>query len=485
MKFNLKIKNFGKLTDETIEIGNFTVFAGPNNTGKSFVSKLLYSIFDAMNANHVAVQSDILMEPIFSNLRRLGRHFPKDDRRDEIPTVANIRAMLKHIQEIEEIAQSYNENEYEAEFGDFQNLLSDMLNVANKMQDKANYIKQAFEELEKSEGAEQKALLQDKWKIAEEHVEYMKQMFQEVSQGINALQEALHGDPALFIATSIEHKIRENLIQNFQVPTLSELRGIEDTPSKIDIENLGEFKFSNGEIEFEIGNPGLPQLQHLSNVIYLESPIYSKLKNALEIMRINPRRRYSHRTRLSGIPEYFYDLMNSIRYDYTGDMAFPDLYEKLTGKDVLGGKLVISETGELLFRENERNFSLHVTATGIANLGMLALLIERKILDEGSFLFIDEPEAHLHTEWHVIMVKALFELAKGGVNVVIATHSAENLKFIEVEVKKNPEYEKWVALNHFSHQGVIDGESDFDIKLANIKKELTKPFSDLYIKGLL
>ena len=59
---------------------------------------------------------------------------------------------------------------------------------------------------------------------------------------------------------------------------------------------------------------------------------------------------------------------------------------------------------------------------GIANLGILALLIERKVLDKGTFLFIDEPEAHLHPAWQVIMAETLFELAKGGVNVVIATH---------------------------------------------------------------
>ncbi len=48
MAFKVKIKNIGKLEDAEVRIGQFTVFAGPNNTGKSFVSKLLYSLFDAM-----------------------------------------------------------------------------------------------------------------------------------------------------------------------------------------------------------------------------------------------------------------------------------------------------------------------------------------------------------------------------------------------------------------------------------------------------
>ncbi|MCE2435518.1 MAG: AAA family ATPase [Candidatus Latescibacteria bacterium] len=129
---------------------------------------------------------------------------------------------------------------------------------------------------------------------------------------------------------------------------------------------------------------------------------------------------------------------------------------------------------------------------GIANLGILALLIERKVLDKGTFLFIDEPEAHLHPAWQVVMAEALFELAKGGVNVVIATHSADILQWLDVHVKKNPEDKQLIALNQFSLNGdKVDEdfetdkvEEDFEMKMGKIMHELTKPFSDLYIEGI-
>ncbi len=47
----LHIRNFGKLSRADVRVGNFTVLAGPNNTGKSFVAKLLYSIFNALNVD--------------------------------------------------------------------------------------------------------------------------------------------------------------------------------------------------------------------------------------------------------------------------------------------------------------------------------------------------------------------------------------------------------------------------------------------------
>ena len=55
MTFSLNIKNFGKLTDAEIIVNRFTVLAGPNNTGKSTVSKLLYSVFDGVNADHASI----------------------------------------------------------------------------------------------------------------------------------------------------------------------------------------------------------------------------------------------------------------------------------------------------------------------------------------------------------------------------------------------------------------------------------------------
>ena len=52
--YHLRVENFGKLAAADIRIGDFTVLAGPNNTGKSFVSKLLYSIFSALGAQEEA-----------------------------------------------------------------------------------------------------------------------------------------------------------------------------------------------------------------------------------------------------------------------------------------------------------------------------------------------------------------------------------------------------------------------------------------------
>ena len=289
-------------------------------------------------------------------------------------------------------------------------------------------------------------------------------------------------DTKNFIIAGIGHELSQNLIQNFQVPIVSDLIRKEGTPSEVVVEDSGKFALLDEGVRFEIDRSWVKQLQQYSRVIYLESPVYWKLKTALENIQDTPVY-LRDRERLSGVPGYFYDLARALKYEYTGAMAFPDVYAKLTGKNVMGGKIAISETGNLSFQENGRNFSLPVTAMGIANLGILALLIERKVLDKGTFLFIDEPEAHLHPAWQVIMAETLFELAKAGVNVVIATHSVDILKWLEVRVKKNPDDEQLIALNQFPVKSG-NTEEDFETKMGKIMYELTRPFSDLYIEGI-
>ncbi|HBR4688327.1 TPA: AAA family ATPase, partial [Klebsiella pneumoniae] len=39
MKFDIDIKNFGKIKNAKVNIRPFTIIAGPNSSGKSFVTK--------------------------------------------------------------------------------------------------------------------------------------------------------------------------------------------------------------------------------------------------------------------------------------------------------------------------------------------------------------------------------------------------------------------------------------------------------------
>lgn len=466
MSFKLKIENFGKLSNEEVRIGPFTVFAGPNNTGKSFVSRLLYSLFHGMDKdNHASVRFHNLVTPLKNRLSRLERRGGYQN--EDLP----LSLLTDKIGEIQKIVEPFSIHDSEESMDRW----SEIVDHTRKLCDQYRIIKPSIVEWFETNRR------QPPVEAVTETLEGIEKVLDDLLRG---LEETNARD---FILTGVKQKIFRDLTQNFQVSTLTPLRTLQEKPSKIFIDGIGSFELGNSElVDFKIEEAGLQQLQDYSRrVIYLESPIYWKLQPALESLLISTRYSYPlSRERLSKVPGYFYDLAWELKGEYSGDVAFPELYEKLISKEVLGGKLTLSETGELRFQENGRSFPLPLTAMGVVNLGILALLIERKIIDEGTFLFIDEPEAHLHPSWQVKIAKTLFELSRLGVNVVIATHSAEILKFLEVEIKEHPEREDIIALNHFTSSGVKNYEDNFISKLSNIKKELTEPYTDLYLKGL-
>ena len=464
MKLKLNIKNIGKLADAEISVANFTVFAGPNNTGKSFVSKLLYSLFNAMNANHAQIHLGNLVEPVITSFYKLNRqiHYGLGG--------AHLLPGESDVEKLEALIKDCSPGNAE----ELDEVVQNLVNQTNEIEEKVTELK--LPDMVKEASKEEQT----------DPMKMIRESHDELKTCLNSLKEELsQTNSRKCTVAGMKLKIRQNLIHNFQIPTLSALRAEDDAPSELMFKDRGKFEFSDDEIEFAIDEILVQELQRHSNVIYLESPIFWKLKNALQDVKHYPRRKLLTRERelLIGVPEYFYDLVAALNFQRTGNIAFPDLYNKLTGEDVMGGKIALSESGNLSFLENGRNFPMPVTAMGIANLGILALLIECKVLDEGSFLFIDEPEAHLHPDWQVVMAEALFELSRQGVNVVIATHSVDILKWLEVQAKKNPTDKELIALNQFPVKPDKQDE-DFETRMAAIKQELTKPFYDLYLEGI-
>lgn len=57
MKTNLHIRNFGKINSANIQLRPLTVIVGPNSSGKSLITKSLYSIFYSLSKNLIIPRS--------------------------------------------------------------------------------------------------------------------------------------------------------------------------------------------------------------------------------------------------------------------------------------------------------------------------------------------------------------------------------------------------------------------------------------------
>ena len=452
MDLELKIENFGPIDEATIQVGQFTVFAGPNNTGKTFVSKMLYSILSARSENNderVFFDKTVGLIELTLEVLFLGSGQAVEER-----PLLLIRRGLQKINSILQDTSPSNsiQNELDQLKAVQLELMTEIEKIKVYSQELKNYIEIKEESLPVPPSTVHDAL--------------------EVS--IRALEIELKNIESVS-RLLWRFKFHYNIHGNFQESDLSNLKGHGDSPLYFSVQGVGELRGKEESFEFT-PSPGILQnTQSFPEVFYLESPLYWKLKSALESIRLSSR---SPRV-LNGVPDYFYDMVLALKKKHT-EHPFGRLHNNL--HNVIGGQISLSEENDLEFQKNGKSIPLPLISAGVANMGMLALLIERGALERGSFLFIDEPESNLHPAWQVEMAEFLFELARQEVNVVISTHSMTVLKWLEVHVNKKPEDRKLVRLNKFPPDA--EWNDDMDAVMAEVKQSLTKPFSDLYIKGL-
>ena len=487
MPFTVQIRNLGKLADATVRVAPLTVLAGPNNTGKSFFSKAMYSVFDAMNANPVEIAVNNELAPLRHALARLNRA-TKDwarimNRSGQEDT--SVPSPLPHLTAmIESVARVASES------------ASCTLNGgANADEDAANFespypeLGQAVTNLEEVSRLFKPEL--EEWMGSSQN----KMFVQHVLGGLDAGQIAEYVSSARrvgaknrsdLVIDGISSKVSDEFSENFQIGDLSDLIGVNGESAVVKIDGVASFSIGASVNLDELTHVGLLDLQRFSRVIYLESPSLWKLKAGLETLGRRGNWRLANLNEVPVAPGYFYDLINALGTKYRGEEVARQEIQRLT-KEVVRGKIVLNDTtGELQFMEigAPEPRSLSIVSTGVANLGFLAMLVERKIVDKNSFLFIDEPEAHLHPGWQVEMTRLLCALAREGVHVVIATHSSDIVERLSAMAKQDPELEKIIALNHFSRDGVNQGgEKEFRKRMGDILEELTKAFSDSYMMG--
>ena len=101
-------------------------------------------------------------------------------------------------------------------------------------------------------------------------------------------------------------------------------------------------------------------------------------------------------------------------------------------QSLLGGDLKL-EKGELVFeRADGSQMDISLMAEGYRKLAMLIYLLRYGVVERGSTLFWDEPEANLNPAALKLLAEALYALGSAGVQVVVATHSLFLLREFEI-----------------------------------------------------
>lgn len=187
---------------------------------------------------------------------------------------------------------------------------------------------------------------------------------------------------------------------------------------------VSRIRLDEKDFWYSFGKDTTKQIQSLENHVppRASNSIFLPAKEVLSLHRVILRSR--DQDQLFGFDDTYLDLARALEYAPTRGRnydAFARAREML--ENMLGGKVQDTETGRWHFRQGNQKFSIGVTSEGIKKIAILDRLLGNRYLDQGSIVFIDEPEAALHPSAISTFMDIIVLLADFGIQFFLASHS--------------------------------------------------------------
>ncbi len=457
LKFN--VENMGNIEKAIITIKPLTIIAGENSSGKTFVTKSLYTILNAVYKNHFS-------DNLIKQLHTLENTYQRFSAKLQNPATVDF-----------EFEKKFSALTYE--------------------------VKVIIAELSICEFEEQKVLLDDNMQIVttfeNEILDYFnkrsklqkfkkhKDIITRILSRLASFMEIVNNRREVIIENIASH-LDTGFKKNFQITDIRSLIRRENKKNmKLSLESIGHIEVDQkSSLDFSFEEQGIQTVQNVENIVFFDSPIYIKIRQALQKNRNNAINMLISRSEdryLKGYPEYLDNLYTFMDKEYIDTPDFHEISKQI--EELISGKVHVSKSGDINYTDtNDNTIPLSLTAMGISNIGLIDLLIRNNVINKGSFLIMDEPEVHLHPQWQVALANILYDIAKNGANIIIATHSLDFLKAFEKIInRENKEAEKIIAINKMPFNKEFSQLSESK-KVNIILDDLSKPFYDLYMQDI-
>lgn len=367
----LSIRDFAKIKQADIVIDGITVIAGENNTGKSTVGKILFSLFNSLSDIEEKIFNERMREVENSNEMIMYEYFDGNiiyGGFDRLYLLSNL--MIPSIRRnknnsIEKIEEDIRKKLYK-----YKN------SIVGKMDD------DLLEEMTHKLGENIESFLE----IPEENIilevvsEYFSKVFS--SQTNSLLDKEKHNAPVLTLKIKNRHN-RLFFQDNRCVKMENEINIIHKA--------------------IYIDNPFI--VDELSGDYDGLSTMEDELKKL--ILKQNQR-------------DIFDGVVESVR----AKEKLKEIYEVL--KTVVDGQIIFGQ-GEEIYLKNDnldKPLSVHNLSTGIKSFTILKMLLEKGCLKDKDVLILDEPEIHLHPQWQIIYAQLIVLLQKNfDLSIIVTTHS--------------------------------------------------------------
>lgn len=387
----LKIDNFAKVKHADIVIDGITVIAGENNTGKSTIGKVLYSIFyslhdlDAKIENKRKEEIDLICSRYIRNMivhgfideslslentsavRRLSNDISKELVKEILEIDVDIIDYVFYRELFEKICSRYGFKLYEEQINDFVESTYEQVIIRKK---------------------------NDNYKLVLEIIQ--RSFLQIFSSQIQCLKDLESTSKVTLTIKDkdIEIVFKENKCIDWSAEynILHEAFFLDD-PFVLD---------DLSERYYDLLSTNSIRKQLLKRLQYSEFDIMKGLFDAV-----------SAKDNLKEI----YAILDKVA---DGEISSKNSEWRLSSKQ---------------FKEPLKFVNL---SAGLKSFVLIKMLLEKGILKEKDVLILDEPEVHLHPEWQLFYAEIIVLLQKKfDLSIVVTTHSSDFLEALDYYSKKH------------------------------------------------
>lgn len=364
----LSIENCGKISSADIIIDGITVIAGENNTGKSTVGKILFSLFNVMNNIDDRIMTERRME-ILSVCRQIIREYTS-----------------AHNQRI-----NVSKREYIVH-----NIADAIYTDTEKNIDRDNIVYIIETIYEKAR------ITQDEYIEVYEHV---------VDPIAESIVEIIMIPENIILQEAVSRYF--NNVFYGQINSLNS----KDELSKIKVNIKGydiELAFENNECTEYISN-----IDVINKAIYIDNPfVIDSINSHMELSIMDE---FLVNLLIAADNK---DIMDGIIESVMAKGKLEDINALLD--DVVAGNILKESNDEyfLINDDTREAISFNNLSTGLKSFVLIKMLLEKNIIKNKDLLILDEPEIHLHPQWQVayaeliVLIQKMFDLP-----IVVTTHS--------------------------------------------------------------
>lgn len=364
----LSVKNFAKIKEADIIVDGITVIAGENNTGKSTIGKVIFSIFNSLSD----IEDKILYERI-----RVIENANRTILRSNIDLVDGSRAMA--IRNLPSILKRISNG--------VRQLISDEIDVSVEM---LRVIVSESIQL---------------WQFSR----FPEELIDEIVESTNEILCLPEKTIVEEVVTSFFNDVFHSQINSLALGTDLEARLNLEIKGKVD-----EIVFESNECKSYVD-----EINIIHKAVYIDNPfIIDELSKHNNLSTMNNMLKYLL------VGKYKENMLDGIIETVLAKEKMSDIYEKL--QTVVNGNVILGQDDEFYLenKDYEKPICFHNLSTGLKSFVILKMLIEKGCLKDKDVLILDEPEIHLHPQWQITYAEMIVLLQKQfDLSVVVTTHS--------------------------------------------------------------